>query len=220
MIKTINKLLDVIGELEDKQTPIQFIYNFLGGKTKLEFPKEWLVFDPLSEEIKQHSLSKPPQDMPLHHFMKGEATIPKIKTLLEQHVSRGVKESFLIISIVLAVDLILKFFAFGYRDALVKRKQLLTQLKENLKLIREGQRLKEGLDERRLKKFITNIQKTCVYDKGKEAACARDYVIWRKLTGLDDGIDFFHDYCDLPTDPDELQKVIERLRRQLHFDEG
>lgn len=165
-------------------------------------------------------MSKPPQDMPLRHFIKDRATIPKIKTLLEQHVSRGVKESFLIISIVVAVDLVLKFFAFGYRDALARRKQLLTVLKEDLKLIREGRRPKEELDERRLKNLIATTEKDCIYNKEEEAVLARDYVIWRKLTGLDNGIDFFHDYCDLPTDPDELRKMIERFKRQLHFDEG
>jgi len=219
MIKTINDLLDTIEELEHKETPIYYIYNFLGGKEKPQFPKEWLVFNSSTAEIKQRFLSKPPQDMPLHHFIKDRATIPKIKTLLEQHINHGIKESFLIISTVLAVDLILKFFAFGYRDALVKRKQLLAVLKEDLKHIKEGQKVKEGLDEKRLKDLIAKTEKDCVYNKENEAILARDYVIWRKLTGLDNGIDFFHDYCDLPRDPTEWQGTIKRLKRQLGLDE-
>ncbi len=198
MIKTISELLDVIGELEDKETPIQFIYNFLGGKTKLEFPKEWLVFDSLNQEIKQHFLSKPPQHMSLRHFIKEEATILKIKTLLEQHIKHGMKESFLIISIVLAVDLLLEFDALEYRDALDRRKQLLAKLKKDLERVKEEQKVKEGLDEKRLKNLIVHLEKDCIYDKEKEAILARDYVIWKKFTGLDDGIDFFHDYCGLP----------------------
>ncbi len=219
MIKTIDELLDVIRELEHKETAIYYIYYFLGGKEKPEFPKEWLVLDSSSEEIEPRFLPKPPQNMALHHFLKDRATIPKIKTLLEQHINHGIKESFLIISIVLVVDLILKFFAFGYRDALVKRKQLLAVLKEDLKPIKEGQKIKEGLDEKRLKNFIADVQKQCIYNKEKEATLARDYVIWRKLTGLDDGIDFFHDYCGLPRDPTDLQESIDRLKRQLGFDE-
>ena len=219
MIKTINDLLDTIEELEHKETPIHYIYRFLGGKEKLELPKEWLTFNSSTEEIKQHFLSKPPQDMPIYHFLKDRPTIPKIKALLEQHISRGVEESFLIISTVLAVDLVLKFFAFGYRDALVKRKQLLAVLKEDLKHIKEGQKVKEGLDEKRLKDLIAKTEKDCVYNKENEAILARDYVIWRKLTGLDNGIDFFHDYCDLPRDPTEWQGTIKRLKRQLGLDE-
>ena len=219
MIKTINELFDVIRELEDKGTSIYFIHDFLGGKEKLEFPKKWLVFDSLDKEIKSHVLSKPPQDMPIGHFIKNKATIPKIKTLLKEHINHGIKESFLIISIVLAVDLILKFYAFGYRDSLVNREQLLTKLKEDLKHMKEEQRPKQRLNEKRLRNFIAKLEKDCTYDKEKEAMLARDYVIWRKLTGLGDGIDFFYDYCDRSRDPNKLQKIIEQLKRELDFDE-
>jgi len=212
MIKTINKLLDVIGELENKETSIHYIYRFLGGEEKLVFPKEWLIFDSLSEEIKQHSLPKPPQDMPVRHFLKDKATISKIKTLLEQHINHGIKESFLIISIVLAVDLVLKSHAFQYRDGL-------DRLKQDLKHIKEKQGLKKGLGDKSLKTFIARLEKGCVYDKEKEAIFARDYVIWRKSTGLDNGIDFSHDYCDLSRDPSELQKLIKRLKREWGLSE-
>ena len=204
MIKTINELLDVIGELEHKETPIHYIYSFLGGKEKLELPKEWLTFNSSTEEIKQHFLSKPPQDMPIYHFLKDRPTIPKIKALLEQHISRGVKESFLIISTVLAVDLVLKFYTFGYRDGLAKQKQLLAKLKDDLKRTKEPQKVEEELDQKRLKNLIAHLEKESTYDKEKEAIFARDYVIWRKLTGLDNGIDFFHDYGDLTQGPRQI----------------
>ena len=214
MIKTITELLDAIGEFEHKETPIHYIYSFLGGKERLELPKEWLTFNSSTEEIKQHFLSKPPQDMPIYHFLKDRPTIPKIKALLEQHISRGVKESFLIISTVLAVDLVLKFYAFGYRDGLANQKQLLAKLKDDLKRAKEPQKVEERLGQKRLKNLIAHLEKESTYDKQKEAILARDYVLWKKLTGLDDGIDFFHDYYDLPTDPNELQKLIKRFKHE------
>ena len=219
MIKTVGELLDIIGELEHKETPIHYIYSFLGGKEKLELPKEWLTFNSSTEEIKQHFLSKLPQDMPIYHFLKDRPTIPKIKALLEQHINRGVKESFLIISTVLAVDLVLKFYAVGYRDGLARQKQLLAKLKDDLKRTKEPQEVEEELGQKRLKNLIAHLEKESTYDKEKEAILARDYVLWKKLTGLDDGIDFFHDHCGLPRDPTELQEMIKRLKRQTGFDE-
>ncbi|MBA7493789.1 hypothetical protein ES702_04354 [subsurface metagenome] len=212
MIRTINELLNVIGKLENKETPIHYIYRFLGGEEKLEFPKEWFLLDTLSKEIEPRFLSRPPPNIALRHFIKDKATISKIKTLLEQHINHGIKESFLIISIALAVDLVLKFCAFQYRDGL-------DRLKQDLKRIKEKQRLKKGLGDKSLKTLIATLEKLCVYDKEKEAIFARDYVIWRKLTSLDNGIDLFHDYGDLPRDPSKSLEMIERLRRQLHFDE-
>lgn len=47
----------------------------------------------------------------------------------------------------------------------------------------------------------------------------RDYVIWRKLTGLDNGIDFFHDYYGLPKDPSELQRLYEEFKHQFGLGE-
>jgi len=203
MIKTINELLDVIEELEHKETAICFIYLFLGGKEKLEFPKEWFLLDTSSKEIESRFVSKPPPNMALRHFIKDKATISKIKTLLEQHINHGIKESFLIISIALAVDIVLQFYAFGYRNGLAKRKQLLAEMKQDLKRMKEEQRPKGRLDEKQLRSLVASLEKDSCYDKDEEAIHARDYIIWRKLTGLDKGINFFHDYVDLPWKPSE-----------------
>jgi len=39
------------------------------------------------------------------------------------------------------------------------------------------------------------------------------------LTGLDNGIDFFHDYCGLPKDPSELQRLYEEFKHQFGLGE-
>ena len=64
----------------------------------------------------------------------------------------------------------------------------------------EAQRAEAGLDEKRLRGLVAKTEKDCVCSEKEEAILARDYIIWRKLTGLDNGIDFFHDYCGLPKD--------------------
>lgn len=64
MIKTVGELLDIIGELEHKETPIHYIYSFLGGKEKLEIPNK------NKKKEEQNEYKQKDRCLTVHNFSK------------------------------------------------------------------------------------------------------------------------------------------------------